>query len=147
MFEKEIRLAMRAAAAQLADTVNKNLRDSYLTAAANWADNKVRGANDPPPVAPFAVTFSHNEEANSIELVATPARVSNVNPEDFLPTYATDVGAVGGPVGGPVPDKPGQFHLASNANVYAGQVYTAPGGGVYVVQQPTPFQKYWLKVV
>lgn len=146
MFEQEIRLAMAAAAAQMADTINKNLRDNYLTAASNWADNKARGAAGPPPVVPKAITFSHNLEANSIELVVTDTPVSNVKPEDFLPTYATDKGAVGGPVGGPIPDKPGLFSLASNANVYAGQVYTAPGGGVYVVQQPTPFQKYWLKV-
>lgn len=147
MFTDQVIAAAKAQVAAFVNQLNTTLRNDYLQAAMNWADTKTQGESGPPPVAPLGidVIISVDGDVVNFKLIEAAKPVSNIKPESFLPTHATDTAAVGGPVGGPITGEPGRFYINSGANVYAGQVYTQ-NGNVYVVQQPTPFQKFWLKV-
>ena len=147
MFTDQIIEAAKAQVAVFVNQLNTELRNNYLQAAMNWADTKKQGEAGPPPIAPLGVDVLISVDGDTVNFKLLPATkpVSNIKPESFLPTHATDTSAVGGPVGGPIANEPGRFYINSGANVYAGQVYTQ-GTSVYVVQQPTPFQKFWFKV-
>lgn len=147
MFTDQVIAAAKAQVAAFVNQLNTSLRNDYLQAAMNWADTKTQGEAGPPPVAPLGVDviISVDGDVVNFKLIEAAKPVSNIKPESFLPTHATDTTAVGGPVGGAIANEPNKFYINSGANVYAGQVYTQ-NGSVYVVQQPTPFQKYWLKV-
>lgn len=147
MFTDQIIASAKAQVASFVNQLNTELRNNYLQAAMNWADTKTQGEAGPPPVAPLGVDVIISVDGDTVnfKLIEAAKPVSNIKPESFLPTQGTDTNAVGGPVGGPIANEPGRFYINSGANVYAGQVYSQ-GGSVYVVQQPTPFQKFWFKV-
>lgn len=146
MFEQFIREKAIAMATALTTKLNEDIKNEYLQAASNWAETKQKGEAGPPPVAPNGLQFVFNDATNGFELVDNGSKVSNIKPEDFLPTFQTNTNTVGGPVGGPIPDNPGRFYIAADAGpVYAGQIYNSPSG-VFVLQQPTPFQKFWFKI-
>ncbi len=132
--------------ARIVAQINDELKSQYLQAAVNWAETKSKGEAGPPPVAPFNVSAVFDEANVSFKLIETDVAVSNITAESFLPTYKTDVDAIGGPVGGPIPGEANKFYINSAFSVYAGQTFVRDSA-VYVVQQPTPFQKYWLRVV
>jgi len=147
MFTDQIIETAKAQVAVFVNQLNTELRNNYLQAAMNWADTKTHGEAGPPPVAPLGadVIVSVDGDTVNFKLIQATKPVSTITPESFLPTFLTDNSAVGGPVGGPIKNEAGRFYIASGANVYAGQVYSQ-GTAIYVLQQPTPFQKFWLKV-
>lgn len=148
MLEEFVMQRAKEQMATMVSQINKELVDNYLNGARNWALNKQHGGDGPPPVVPFNILAEFNEADNSFKIVNTDVPVSTITPESFLPTYKTDDKAIGGPVGGPIDPikEPGKYYMASGAvDLYAGQVYSI-NGSVFVIQQPTPFQKYWLKV-
>lgn len=147
MFTDQVIETAKAQVGAFVNQLNTELRNNYLQAAMNWADTKAHGEAGPPPVAPLGVDVIVSVDGDTVnfKLIAAAKPVSTIKPESFLPTYATDTNAVGGPVGGAIAGEAGKFYIASGASVYAGQVYIQ-NSNVYVVQQPTPFQKFWVKV-
>ena len=146
MFEEIIIATSKAQAASAAAQLNKLNEDVYIQACKNWAAEKTRLVDGPRPQVPFKFEGIHDIVTNGFTLVPTPVPVSTVKPEDFRVTsFATDQGAVGGPVGKAL-EQPRLFAIMSNASPYAGQIYEHVDGRVFVCQQPTPFQKYWLQV-
>lgn len=142
MFEAEVRATFAAQARAMADQFNQIKVDGYLGACRNWA---IR-ANGPPPVVPFNVRAEVEfEPAFVLRIVPTETPVSDIKPESFLPKYATDTDAVGGPVGGPIPGAVGKFYAASGANPQAGDDYKA-GDATYVYKRPTPFGGFWVRL-
>ncbi len=146
MFEDFIRARAIEQATVLTQNINRELTKAYLIACANWAENQTPRAASAPPVVPMIQKFILDDVKLSFEIVPTDQPVSNVKPEDLLPKFPTDADGVGGPVGGPIPGQPDKFYMKSDANVWAGFAYKASNGSIYVVQQPTPFQKYFLKI-
>lgn len=146
MFEEIIVATAKAQAAQAAAQLNKLNEDIYVQACKNWAAEKTRLVDGPRPQVPYKFEGVYDQVTNGFTLVPTPTPVTTVKPEDFLATsFETDTNGVGGPVGKAL-DQPGLFAIMSNAWPYAGQIYTHTDGRVFVCQQPTPWQKYWLQV-
>lgn len=144
MFEDYIKEKLAAAAAAWSAQKNSEAEAEYLNAARHWALNQGRGGEQaPPPVPPKVVEFV----VDGFSIVASEKNVpvSNVKPESFLPTYATDLNAVNDAIGGPIPGQPGKFYQTSGSNPIPGTVVSA-GGANYVYQRPTPFGGFWLKL-
>lgn len=143
MFDQEIRASFAAQGRAMAEQINKLAADSYVLACQNWALQPMA----PKPSAPFSLAASVAfDPAFSLTLVPTQSPVSDIKPESFLPKYGTDVNAVGGPVGGPIPGSSDKFYAASGANPQAGDDYKT-NGAVYVYKRPTPFGGFWVKVL
>jgi len=142
MFEAEVRATFAAQARAMADQFNQIKLDDYLGACRNWA---IR-ANGPPPVVPLGfVAEVEFEPVFVLRIVGTETPVSDIKPESFLPKFATDTDAVGGPVGGPIPGALGKFYAAAGTNPQAGEDYRT-GGFTYVYKRPTPFGGFWAKL-
>lgn len=143
MFEEFVAQKLAEAAARWSDEANERLESEYLTAARNWALNKAQGVNAPMPEIPQAIRFTAKD--GGITAAYTGVPVSQIQPTAFLPTYKTDIGAVGGAIGGPIQGQPGKFYAASGSNPQAGDVVKVDGS-TYVYKRPTPFGGYWEKV-
>ena len=145
MFEQFIKEKLTEAAAAWSLQKNSEAESEYLTAARNWALNYGRlPASAPPPVPPKVVEFV--VEDGGIVATEKEVPVSNVKPESFLPTYATDLNAVSGEIGGPIPGQPDKFYATSGSNPNPGTVL-AVGGANYVYQRPPrSFGGFWLKL-
>lgn len=142
MFEDVVRETAIAQVYAMKAQLNKTVEDKYLTAARNWALNP----DSPYPAVPFITDVQlTGDNPVTFTLVPTDIPISTIKPEDFLPKYKTDDNAVGGPVGGPIPDQPGRFYLAANASAYIGQIARV-GGSVYVCQANGPFSRFWQKI-
>ena len=142
MYDEEVKATFAAQARAMAAQINSLAAQNYIQACQNWA---IR-ASEPPPLAPFAVRAEVSFVPEfALKLVATTEPVSDIKPESFLPKFATDSDAVGGPVGGPIPGAPGKFYASSGTNPQPGDDYRA-GGAVYVYKRPTPFGGFWVKL-
>lgn len=136
MFDEEIRASFAAQAKSFAEQANRVALAKYLRACENWSVQVVRGAA---PVVPTAITANVRYEPTfGIEFVDTGIALSAIKPESFLPTYGTDLDAVGGPVGGPIPGSPGKWYAVATAAPNAGDIYEG-----YRYVRPTPFGGYW----
>lgn len=74
--------------------------------------------------------------------------VSSLTLADIMPKYGTDINAVGGPVGGPIPNRPGDFYAASDAKPQPGDTHATPDGGLYVykAQGFAGLERFWRKL-
>ena len=127
----------------IADKMNQDAAARFLGACRNWAANGGRDGEPKPDVAVEA-QFSF-EPQWSLMLVPTDHPVSTIDPKTFLLTHGTDQDAIGGPVGGPIPDQPGRYYAASDATPYLGQVYRSKGK-TFVFSAISPFNRAWEEI-
>lgn len=81
----------------------------------------------------------------SLNLVDAGYPVSTIKPESFLPTFPTDEGAIGGPVGGPIPGQTGKWYRASSSTDT--KPYSAPDGRKFEFRAPFfGIGGYWVQV-
>lgn len=140
MFDNEVKQAFIAQGHAIAAQVNKAAADAYEGACRNWAANGGSGAA---PVATLAVEPVFDFDGHwGLQLRPTTRPVSSLTPQSFLPAFGTDAGAIGGPVGGPIPNQPGRFYAASNHTPYVGQIHRQ-GGTTYEYKAITPFNRAW----
>lgn len=142
MWEEEIYAALVASAKVMENTRNRLLADVFIQAAKNWALR----ADGPPPVAPRKQSITADRTTMDLIVTTLAEPVSTLDPQSLVATYGTDTGAVGGRVGGPIPDLPGRFYLTSSAKATHGDTeqvgartfkFVAPmfGLGGYWVEQ------------
>lgn len=148
MFDEQIRQSFAAQGAAMADQFNKRAEEDYVQACRNWAENQNSGKakkGDKAPVAPIKVkAVVAFEPKFSLEFAETAEPVSTVAPDAFLAKFGTDIGAIGGPVGGLIPGTTDQYYLSSAAaSPRVNDRWTSPAGDVYIWHQPTPFGGYW----
>jgi hypothetical protein len=143
MFDEFIARMIAEMAVKWSSDINARLEANYLESARQWATSKTYGSTAAPPAVPMAIQFQVRD--GGVVPVTTATPVSAIQPESFLPTYGTDVNAVGGPVGGPIPGQQDKFYATSNANPQPGEIARV-NGSTYVYQRPTPFGGFWLKV-
>jgi hypothetical protein len=132
---------------RIAAQINSLSLGNFLQAARNWATQVgTQGkATMPKPVAPSAVEAAMEFEPNwSCSFPETGVPVSTVDPSSLLPTFPTDTNAIGGPIGGPIPDQPGKFYMASTDDRKLW--YYSKGGRNFARVQVTPFQMYWYEL-
>lgn len=140
MFDHEVRTSFIAQGHAIAAQINHAAAEGYEGACRNWAAN---GGTGEAPAAPFAVEPVFNFDGLwTLQLASRDRRVSSRTPQSFLPAFGTDAGAIGGPVGGPIPNQPGRFYAASNHTPYVGQIYRQ-GGTTYEYKAITPFNRAW----
>lgn len=110
MFDQEsIRASMVAEMRRMADQMNKVATATYLGACQNWAANYGRGDK---PVVPKAIEAVVSWDPSIVvQFLATESPVSTARPEDFLPMNPHLRKAVGGPVGGPIPETTNRYYL------------------------------------
>ena len=116
MFEEENYAALVVAAKKLEDGRNRLLADVFIQAAKNWA---IR-ADGPPPVAPRKQSITADRTTMDLIVTTLAEPVSSLDPQSLVATPGTDAGAVGGRVGGPIPDLSGRFYLVSHARAMHG---------------------------
>ena len=143
MFFEEVKASFMAQGVAIADKMNQDAAARFLGACRNWAANGGRDGEPKPDVAVEA-QFSF-EPQWSFMLVPTDRPVSTIDPKTFLLTHGTDQDAIGGPVGGPIPDQPGRYYAASNATPYLGQVYRSKGKA-YVFSAISPYNRAWEEI-
>ncbi|CAB4166758.1 hypothetical protein UFOVP836_55 [uncultured Caudovirales phage] len=142
MFDEEIKATFAAQARAMAAQINTLAAQNYIQACQNWA---LQGAGLP-PLAAFSVAAQVSFVPEfSLKLSPTQEPVSEIKPESFLPKFATDTDAVGGPVGGPIPGAPGKFYAVATSSPQPGDDYRA-AGSVYIYKKPTPFAGFWVKL-
>ena len=143
MFFEEVKASFMAQGVAIADKMNQDAAARFLGACRNWAANGGRDGEPKPDVAVEA-QFSF-EPQWSLMLVPTDHPVSTIDPKTFLLTHGTDQDAIGGPVGGPIPDQPGRYYAASDATPYLGQVYRSKGK-TFVFSAISPFNRAWEEI-
>ena len=143
MFFEEVKASFMAQGVAIADKMNQDAAARFLGACRNWAANGGRDGEPKPDVAVEA-QFSFDPQW-SLMLVPTDHPVSTIDPKTFLLTHGTDQHAIGGPVGGPIPDQPGRYYAASNATPYLGQVFRS-NGKTYVFSAISPFNRAWEEI-
>ncbi len=132
---------------RMAAQINSINADDFIQAAKNWATQmSTQGkATMPKPVAPHAVqAVMVFEPGWSCTFPETEMLVSTADPSSFLPAFPTDTNAIGGPVGGPIPDQTGKFYMASNDDRKLW--YYSKGGRNFARVQVTPFQMFWVEI-
>lgn len=143
MFFEEVKQTFIAQGMAIAAKLNQDAVERFLGACRNWAAN---GGKDGEPKPDLAMEAEFSFEGNwEMRIVATDRFVSTIDPKSFLQTFGTDRDAIGGPVGGPIPNQPGRFYAASDSTPYLGQVYRAKGK-TYVFSAITPFNRAWEEV-
>jgi hypothetical protein len=132
----------------MAARLNASAVEDYNRAAANWAGNYAQtGAPGHRPVVPNAVIATFDFTGSwfmQIRETATPLPVMDI--DSLAPAFATDVNAIGGPVGGPITDQPGRYYQASGDSSPIGSVYRDKNGRSYVKQADSPFNRFWLAI-
>ena len=71
-------------------------------------------------MAPYAIEVRAVRESMDYAIDTLPVKVSDLNPESLLPKFATDINAIGGRIGGPIPNTRGMFYAASDAKCSPG---------------------------
>lgn len=147
MFDEEIRQSFAAQGAAMADQFNMRAEEEYVQACKNWAANKNRGADAGPPPVPAKMVKAvvKFEPKFSLSFETMKDSVSTVAPDAFLAKHGTDIGAIGGPVGGLVPGTTDQYYLSSSepSTPQINTRFVSPAGDIYVWHQPTPFGGFW----
>ncbi len=116
MYEEENYAALVLSAKAATEQRNRLAADTFEQAAQNWARNvQQTGQRTPPPVAPNATELRAVRETMDYEMETLPVKVSDLNPESLLPKFATDINAIGGRIGGPIPNTTGIYYAASGA--------------------------------
>ena len=123
----------------VADQQNALALDNYIIACRNAAENAIQTGAPPVALVVPRVVVAVNEYP-AMKLVETDLPVSTLKPHSFMPQKPLEVGAVGGPIGGPIPGSPGMFYALSSAT--PGEQYRT-NGATYVYRRPTPFGGYW----
>lgn len=76
--------------------------------------------------------------------------VSKLTLADIIPKYGTDIDMVGNGIGGPIPNEPNKFYMASDDKRFVGAppvvITSGKWSGTYVKVQENPFKTYYLKV-
>lgn len=136
MYQEEAYAALVIAAKTSTEQRNRLVADLFERDAENWARNvQQTGVRTPAPVAPNAIQIRAVRDTLSYEIDELPAKVSDKNPESLLPKFATDAGAIGGRVGGPIPGTKGVYYEASGASSTPGDTETV-NGVTYVFRAP-----------
>lgn len=115
---------------QMAAQINAVNLSEYEGACAAWVANYgLPGKARPKPVSPNAVEAVLSfDPVWTAKFEDTGRPLSTLDPASALPVYGTDVDAVGGPVGGPIPGRPGCYYQSSTDNLGLGQVWVSPTG-------------------
>lgn len=143
MFFEEVKQSFIAQGMAIAAKLNQDAAARFVAACRDWAAN---GAKDGEPKPDLAVEAEFDFEGNwQMRIVPTDRFVSTIDPKSFIATYGTDKDAIGGPVGGPIPNQPGRYYAASDATPYLGQVHRAKGK-TYVFSAITPFNRAWEEI-
>lgn len=144
MFENEVWQSFVAQGLAMAEKINESSLARFKQACINWVANNGR---TPKPVPDFKVESVFNAESHEpFKLVVTNTPVSNLDPASMLPAYGTDTNAVGGPVGGPIPNQSGRYYVNSNFHPQLGDEVEV-GNRAFVCMSHSPFTKYWIEVV
>ena len=143
MFFEEVKQSFIAQGMAIAAKLNQDAVERFLGACKNWAANGGRDGEPKPDLAVEA-QFSFDPEW-SMRIAPTDRPVSSIDPKSFLQAYGTDKDAIGGPVGGPIPDQPGRYYQASDATPYLGQVFRSKGK-TYVFTAISPFNRAWEEI-
>lgn len=147
MFDEEIRQSFAAQGAAMADQANKRAEEDYVQACKNWANNKNHGADLGPPPVPAKMVTAVVKFAPKFSLSFETSKypVSTVSPDAFLAKYGTDIGVIGGPVGGLIPGTVDQYHLSSGetSTPAINTRFVSDAGDTYIWHQPTPFGGFW----
>jgi len=157
MFEEINRRTASDQATWLEQHTNTQLELFYETALEAYVRNAVvlkaqRQPVPPPPAPPFKLFYILAPEPdNTLMVYVSTELVSDKTVADFMPKYNTDVDAVGGPVGGPIPQQPGHFYQSSDDRTSVGTVYSQLAGlhgGKYVKVQEgfAGLTVYWAKI-
>jgi len=142
-FLEQVKADFIANGVRMAQQMNQTAEQRFLDAARDWARN---GGNtgEPRPDEAVQAVFSF-DDFFSMKIAGTGRPVSTIDPKSFLPVYGTDEYAVGGPVGGPIPNKPGKFYALSTSTPWLGQ--QAKIGERRFVYTGTSFvDKYWEEI-
>lgn len=143
MFFEEVKQTFIAQGMAIAAKLNQDAVERFLGACRNWAAN---GGKDGEPKPDLAMEAEFSFEGNwEMRIVATDRFVSTIDPKSFLQTFGTDRDAIGGPVGGPIPNQPGRYYAASDATPYLGQVHRNKDK-TYVFTAITPFNRAWEEI-
>ena len=143
MFFEEVKQSFIAQGMAIAAKLNQDAVERFLGACKNWAAN---GGRDGEPKPDLAMEAEFSFEGNwQMRIVATDRFVSTIDPKSFLQTFGTDRDAIGGPVGGPIPNQPGRYYAASDATPYLGQVHRNKDK-TYVFTAITPFNRAWEEI-
>jgi hypothetical protein len=143
MFFEEVKQSFIAQGHAIAAKLNQDAVERFLGACRNWAAN---GGRDGEPKPDLAMEAEFSFEGNwTMRIVATDRFVSTIDPKSFLQTFGTDRDAIGGPVGGPIPNQPGRYYAASDATPYLGQVHRNKDK-TYVFTAITPFNRAWEEI-
>jgi hypothetical protein len=143
MFFEEVKQTFIAQGMAIAAKLNQDAVERFLGACRNWAAN---GGRDGEPKPDLAMEAEFSFEGNwTMRIVATDRFVSTIDPKSFLQTFGTDRDAIGGPVGGPIPNQPGRYYAASDATPYLGQVHRNKDK-TYVFTAITPFNRAWEEI-
>jgi hypothetical protein len=140
MFLDEVKASFIAQGHAMANHFNTENEKQFLEAAKNWALNG-GGENQPRPAEAIEAQFDF-EGLWKMTLEPAGRPVSTLDPKTLLLAHGTDENAIGGPVGGPIPDQPGRYYAASDATPYLGQVFRSKGK-TYVFSAITPFNRAW----
>lgn len=149
MFEEEVRQSFAAQGAAMAAQINKRAAEDYDQACKNWAANVAVSTAKKKPAAPVAAKAVREvvvfEPAFSLTFETTTDPVSTVAPESYLAKHGTDIGAIGGPVGGLIQGTTDQYYLASTetSTPAVNTRFVSDAGDTYCWHQPTPFQGFW----
>lgn len=140
MFIERIKATFIAQGHSIAQQFNAEAEREYLAACQDWARNGGQGGEPKPG---FAVEPAFDfDGVFRFELATTTRPVSSIDPKTFLPKYGTDTDAVGGEVGGPIPNLPGRFYAAASAQPWLGKT-TRVGDRRFVFTATTPFNRFW----
>lgn len=157
MFEEINRETAEQQAAVFEERINDAARDKYERGLKAWVENKpvleaMRLPVPPMPIPPNRViVYLAEPPDNELFIAFTPEVVSDKTAQDFMPQYATDADAVGGPVGGPIPQQPGHFYQLSSDKTPPGTIHTQisgkyPGKYVKVQEGFAGLVVYWAKI-
>ena len=143
MFESEVWQSFVEQGLGMAEMTNQSSLDRFRQACLNWVAN---GGRTPKPAPDFKVESVFNPGSSEpFKLVVTDIPVSTLDPSTMLPTHGTDVDAVGGPVGGPIPAYPGRFYLNSGSHPNLGEMVKV-NNRTFVCTSRSPFTRYWIEV-
>ena len=158
MFEGLTRANAEIEARFFTELTNSEAANRYEKDLRYWLhDTQIKQAAgitpEPLPKVPMQVEYYLVAPAPSttISVRTLSVPVSKLTLADIMPKYGTDINAVGGPVGGPIPNRPGDFYAASNASPQLGDDYTqtsGPNQGVYIFKAEgfAGLSRFWRKI-
>lgn len=143
-FLEQVKADFIANGVRMAQQMNQTAEQRFLDAAREWARN---GGNsgEPRPDEAVQAVFSF-DDFFSMKISGTGRPVSTIDPKSFLSAHKTDENAVGGPVGGPIPNKPGKYYAHSTASPWLGQEVKI-GQRLFRFASTNFMDKYWEEIV